>query len=158
MYLLNVELKDFSAAHRLVKGYQGKCNSLHGHNYSLKVVIASEMLGQDGLVIDFSKVRELSNNWVQAQLDHSTLVYQGDAPLIDFLKQNQQKSYTLSNNTTVEIVAQEIYKNLAPIFERESASHSHPFALHQVEVWESRQCGVIYTDAEIVRQGPTCGQ
>lgn len=34
----------FEAGHRLVKGYTGKCNNLHGHSWGLKVTVESDSL------------------------------------------------------------------------------------------------------------------
>ena len=47
----------FSAAHYL-RGYKGKCEELHGHNYLVEVFIQSNKLRKPGLVYDFSEVKE----------------------------------------------------------------------------------------------------
>jgi len=38
----------FSGAHRL-KGYKGKCESLHGHNWDVEVFVTSRKLDSGGL-------------------------------------------------------------------------------------------------------------
>lgn len=48
---------DFSAAHNL-KGYQGKCEALHGHNWKVEVSLGSEQLDKIGMVEDFKVVKE----------------------------------------------------------------------------------------------------
>ena len=40
MYEVSVD-ETFAAAHNL-RGYQGKCENLHGHNYKLRVTLAGE--------------------------------------------------------------------------------------------------------------------
>ncbi len=43
----------FSAAHYL-KGYKGKCEAIHGHNYVVEVWLKKNQLNQIGLVYDFT--------------------------------------------------------------------------------------------------------
>lgn len=157
MYLLVVDLKDFSSAHRLVKGYQGKCNNLHGHSYGLKVVIESDDLDNDDLVLDFGVVRSVCNEWVQDKIDHATLVYEHDQPLLDFVRQQQQKHYVFPGNTSVECLSREIYQHLAKLITDQSEQHQKWFRLQQVELWESRDCGVIYKEGSILAKGQHCG-
>lgn len=146
MYLLTVDLKRFSAAHRLVKNYLGKCNSLHGHNYVLKLVLAAEKLNQDGLVIDFAIIRDLCNEWVQSTLDHSTLVYEKDFPLLEFVQREQQKYYQMPDNTSVECLAKIIYQQLSRCILEEAKKNDCDFYLKQVQLWESDDCAVIYSE------------
>jgi 6-pyruvoyltetrahydropterin/6-carboxytetrahydropterin synthase len=46
----------FSAAHYL-KGYKGKCEEIHGHNYVVEVWISSNKLRKPGLVYDFTVIK-----------------------------------------------------------------------------------------------------
>lgn len=70
MYELMVE-SQFSAAHQL-RGYKGKCENLHGHNWRVQVVVGSERLSEIGLVIDFQELKKITNELLSA-LDHSVL-------------------------------------------------------------------------------------
>lgn len=155
MYLLVVELKDFSAAHRLIKGYVGKCNHLHGHNYTLKMRLASDELADDDLVIDFSVVRKICDQWVQSTIDHCTLVYRDDRELLNFLKAQQQKHFILAGNTTVECLAKVIFEHLS---EEMSLKCPGLFRLQEVEVAESKHCSVIYSQENQVKTGHSCGE
>lgn len=158
MYQLLIELKDFSAAHRLIKGYKGKCNHLHGHNYALRIVLTAESLGSDDLVIDFSVARKICNEWVQHNMDHCTLVYSEDKPLIEFLQRESQKHYVFFGNTTVECLAKEIYCRLDEVIIAKSAEQQQKFFLQHVELWESSECGVIYAPTTTELKGQYCGQ
>ena len=64
-------ISDFSGAHSL-RHYKGKCEALHGHNWKVEAIIASDILDKSGMVIDFSVVKaalkELLDN-----LDHKHL-------------------------------------------------------------------------------------
>ncbi len=157
MYQLLVELKDFSAAHRLVKNYRGKCNHLHGHNYALRIQVGTKTLGADDLVVDFSVVRRICNDWVQGMIDHSTLVYADDQPLLSFLLHEKQKHYVFQGNTTVECLAKEIYYQLSVLIHQASQAEGLHFYLQCVELWESEDCGVIYSDGLATQRGFVCG-
>lgn len=59
---------EIAGAHRLALPYASKCSRLHGHNWEIEVTCQSEMLDECGMVVDFSKIKE-----VVMQIDHSYL-------------------------------------------------------------------------------------
>jgi 6-pyruvoyltetrahydropterin/6-carboxytetrahydropterin synthase len=61
----------FAAAHSL-RGYQGKCESLHGHNYRVRLTIAGKELDKLGLLHDFTVLKRALRGVVN-QLDHKHL-------------------------------------------------------------------------------------
>lgn len=67
MYELTVRGK-FSAAHAL-RGYAGDCARMHGHNWSVEIVVCAETLGPDGLAVDFRDLKSALDEAV-SQLDH----------------------------------------------------------------------------------------
>jgi 6-pyruvoyltetrahydropterin/6-carboxytetrahydropterin synthase len=70
MYELTIE-SQFSAAHQL-RGYKGKCEDLHGHNWRVQVTVSSDKLNEIGMVIDFHELKAMTNE-VTSSLDHSFL-------------------------------------------------------------------------------------
>ena len=60
---------EVSAAHSLRLSYKSKCENVHGHNWSITVYCRSEELNADGMVVDFSLIK----NVVKNQLDHHNL-------------------------------------------------------------------------------------
>lgn len=64
-------LRTFSAAHNL-RGYQGKCEALHGHNWKVEVTVTAEILDALGMVVDF-KVFKREVDLVLDQFDHKYL-------------------------------------------------------------------------------------
>lgn len=70
MYKITVK-SHFSAAHRL-RGYQGKCENLHGHNWMVKATVAAIDLNKIGIVIDFHDLKEMLSKAVES-LDHKYL-------------------------------------------------------------------------------------
>ncbi|MEJ2662817.1 MAG: 6-carboxytetrahydropterin synthase QueD [Spirochaetia bacterium] len=70
MYVVSVE-ETFSAAHYLV-GHPGKCEHLHGHNYTVRVSARAEELNAQGMVVDFGILKSELNKII-GELDHSLL-------------------------------------------------------------------------------------
>lgn len=55
-----------SAAHKLKLSYESKCENLHGHEWVITVYCKSEELNSDGMIIDFTHIKQT----VQNTLDH----------------------------------------------------------------------------------------
>ena len=118
MYSLKVQ-GTFSSAHNL-RGYKGKCEDLHGHNWVVEIVISSAQLDNIGMVLDFKYLKK-KLNVVLDQLDHKYL-----NKLVFFKK----------INPTSENMAKYIYHKLKiPI----------PW-LNSVTVWESSASSATYEE------------
>jgi len=63
MYEVTIE-KTFSAAHALLE-IGGKCEALHGHNFTVEVAVAGETLNSEGLLLDFRVLK----GWTDEILD-----------------------------------------------------------------------------------------
>ena len=57
---------ELAGCHRLELSYPSKCSRLHGHNWIVTVHCRSRELNADGMVIDFSHIKER----ITAYLDH----------------------------------------------------------------------------------------
>ncbi len=63
---------EFASAHAL-RHYQGKCESLHGHNYAVEMVVEGETLTHDTeLVVDFTVLKKELRAEL-ASIDHINL-------------------------------------------------------------------------------------
>lgn len=94
MYSLKVEAT-FSSAHNL-RGYKGKCEDLHGHNWRIEVVAKSEELNDIGIVVDFKELKKKLNA-VLEEMDHKYL---------------NKLTYFKKVNPTSENIAKYIYQKL----------------------------------------------
>lgn len=68
MYYVTKQL-EISAAHRLELDYPSKCTSLHGHNWIVTVHCRAAELNANGMVTDFTHIKQL----VSDRLDHRCL-------------------------------------------------------------------------------------
>jgi 6-pyruvoyltetrahydropterin/6-carboxytetrahydropterin synthase len=104
----------FSAAHSL-RNYQGKCERLHGHNWRVEVVVATEELDKAGMGLDFTVLREKTAA-VLAELDHRFL--------------NECPPFTEVNPSS-ELIARHLFERLAGCVE------DGRVRVAAVKVWES---------------------
>jgi 6-pyruvoyltetrahydropterin/6-carboxytetrahydropterin synthase len=70
MYELTVR-DTFSAAHAL-RDYDGDCANMHGHNWSVDMVVRAETLGPNGLAADFRDLKSVLHD-VLSELDHKLI-------------------------------------------------------------------------------------
>ncbi|MDT5061177.1 MAG: 6-pyruvoyltetrahydropterin/6-carboxytetrahydropterin synthase [Acidobacteriota bacterium] len=63
--------RNFSSAHQL-RGYQGKCENLHGHNYKIEIYARGRELDNIGLLVDFGELKIAADEVVQ-YLDHRNI-------------------------------------------------------------------------------------
>lgn len=68
MYTVTKTL-EISAAHFLALTYPSKCENLHGHNWIIKVTCQSDTLNENGMVYDFTHIK----NKIADKLDHKFL-------------------------------------------------------------------------------------
>ncbi len=122
MYELKINL-DFSSAHNL-RGYQGICESLHGHNWHVQIIVTSPKLSDMGLVIDFKELKSISNE-ILDQLDHKYL---------------NELDYFKDVNPSSENIAKYIFDELMKRLE------GHNAMLSKVVVYESKGSSAAYYD------------
>lgn len=120
-YELSVE-GSFSSAHAL-RGYEGACESLHGHNWAVQAKVVSPRLDSIGLAVDFKVIKGALDKAL-AELDHRNL---NDLPAF------------AADNASAERVAQHVYQRLHDGF-------VGPLRLLQVTVTESPGCSVTYSE------------
>lgn len=101
----------FESAHRLAKGYKGKCANVHGHSWNGTLTVIVTTMDQYGMAFDFSELGAFLKD-IEGWLDHKTLVWIGDKPLIQYLKDNGQSYVEFMDNPTCEVIARDLY-NLA---------------------------------------------
>jgi len=124
LYTISIET-DFAASHQL-KGYHGKCRSLHGHTWKVRVEVLALETDSIGISIDFRKLRTIAENVIE-KIDHKHL---NEVPPFDEI------------NPTAENLARTIYTQI-----REKLPP--PIRMSRVTVWESVRHAVSYSESEI---------
>lgn len=99
---------EFCYGHRLLE-HQGPCAHLHGHNAKVDVMLGSETLDALGMVMDFSDVKAVLKEWVDATLDHTMLLCKDD-PMVAVFTANNERVYVMDENPTAENLAKLIYQ------------------------------------------------
>jgi len=119
MFEITVET-DFAAAHQL-RGYQGKCENLHGHNWKVAVTVRGEKLNDLGMLVDFKNLKRHTAD-LMAELDHKFL---NELPLFR------------NANPTTENIARHLFEQL-------QARMPEGLEVARVSVWESDRCRATY--------------
>lgn len=65
MYYISKRI-EIAGSHRLNLNYESKCSNLHGHNWVVTINCKSQELDENGMVCDFSHIKERIHNY----LDH----------------------------------------------------------------------------------------
>lgn len=68
MYYVSKRM-EISGSHRLTLSYESKCSNIHGHNWIVTVYCRAEQLNKDGMVCDFTHIKQL----IHDRLDHAHL-------------------------------------------------------------------------------------
>ena len=118
MYQITVE-QHFDAAHAL-RGYQGKCENLHGHRFRVVVRLHIAKLNEIGLAFDFRELKAKLSE-VLERFDHTHL--------------NEVAPFNTINPSS-ENLASTIFNELQPKLPG--------IKLVSVEVWESPDASAEY--------------
>jgi 6-pyruvoyltetrahydropterin/6-carboxytetrahydropterin synthase len=123
MFELSVEVS-FSAAHQL-RGYKGKCENMHGHNWKVQVSVMAENLNNIDIAIDFHDLKRMAREII-APLDHAYL--------------NDLFPFT-EKNPSSENIAKWIFDSLKKKILEENVRVS------AVTVWESDTASATYYES-----------
>jgi 6-pyruvoyltetrahydropterin/6-carboxytetrahydropterin synthase len=122
MYEVSVD-ETFAAGHAL-RGYKGKCENVHGHNYKVRVALAGAELDSVGLLYDFVHLKQVIQEVIRS-LDHRFL---NDFPPFD------------SVNPSAENIARYIYDEASKQMRRMPNGAS----IASITVWETDTTSATY--------------
>ncbi|MDR3358403.1 MAG: 6-carboxytetrahydropterin synthase QueD [Desulfovibrio sp.] len=121
---------EFSAAHAL-RGYGGKCEGLHGHNFAVELTVEGSGLAADtGMLLDFSILKSLLKE-ILAGLDHRVL---NETPPFDAL------------NPSSENLARHVWRAAAERLATHPGSRAGAVRLHSVSVAEKGAQNATYME------------
>lgn len=67
MYRLKV--KDYFSSAHFLRNYEGACENLHGHNWTVELVVEGEKLNEIEILIDFKDLKRILKEILE-ELDH----------------------------------------------------------------------------------------
>ena len=122
MFRVSVE-ETFSSGHAL-RGYKGKCENVHGHNYRCQVSIQGDKLDEIGLLVDFVELKKVVHG-VLDRMDHQWL---NEFPPFDRL------------NPSAENMAKYIYDEVSAGLQAKEG-----IRVGAVRLWETDTASATYT-------------
>jgi len=126
MFEITVE-ETFAAGHAL-RGYKGKCENTHGHNYKVVVVLRGPDLDQVGLLYDFVVLKKRMAEVIKS-LDH---VYLNEIPPFTEI------------NPSAENIAKYFYEELSKLL----PTAPNGSELSKITIYETDTTTATYTPNE----------
>ena len=127
MFQVSVE-EEFAAGHAL-RGYKGKCENPHGHNYRVQITVEGESLNDIGLLYDFVDLKAAMHATVK-KLDHQ---FMNDIEPFKTL------------NPSAENIAKFFHDEVTRLLsETGAALKGAPCRVSQVKVWETSTSTATY--------------
>lgn len=123
----------FCYGHRLLN-YDGKCRHLHGHNGRAVLTLEAPQLNELGMVMDFTRIKQVVGGWIDATLDHKMLLHRDD-PALPLLRQLGEPVHVMEVNPTAENIARLIFDFTA----------AQGFPVVEVLLWETETCYASYS-------------
>lgn len=143
MYTVTKEIH-WCMGHRLTHGYEGKCKSLHGHNYRVFVSLTRDRLNKVGMVVDFGDIKRLIEKWINDNWDHAVLVDESDLSLIAFLQEENQRHFILKEdcNSTAEWMSEFLFNLIRQLLVEDGLAG---VTVESVTVYETNTSYATYT-------------
>jgi 6-pyruvoyltetrahydropterin/6-carboxytetrahydropterin synthase len=90
--MLITKFIEIDLGHR-VTNHKSKCRNLHGHRYKIVVgvddkVVTTRGVSDEGMVIDFSDLKDIMMKEIDSKFDHGFTIYEED-PLAPFFRKQQ---------------------------------------------------------------------
>lgn len=133
---------EFDAGHR-IPDHKSQCRHLHGHRYAIEITLSGSVIDRagdaaNGMIMDFSQVKDLANLHLVNQWDHAFLAYAGDSMIVEFLATlPDHKTVLLDRVPTAENLARLAFEILDPVYRDTYGNH---LQLQQVRLYETPNC------------------
>lgn len=94
---------ELEIAHRLGGAYSGRCLHWHGHRYEVEITVTAQRLNEDGMIVDFKKLKEVVKMVLDDKWDHGACV-RADDPLARPLMgdAHHERVHIINANPTLE--------------------------------------------------------
>lgn len=133
---------EFDAGHR-IPDHKSQCRHLHGHRYVIEITLSGGIINKagdaaNGMVMDFSQVKDLAKHHLVNAWDHAFLAFAGDTAIVDFLNSlPNHKTVILDRVPTAENLARIAFETLDTVYRDTYGNH---LQLEQVRLYETPNC------------------
>ena len=133
---------EFDAGHR-IPNHSSQCRHLHGHRYAIEItlsgpVVATAGAADEGMVMDFSAVKAIAQQYVVEPWDHAFLAWRQDQVVIDFLDSIPgHKTVLFDAPPTAEHLAQTAFALLDRQYHK---CYGPTLRLERVRLYETPNC------------------
>ena len=124
-----------------VPNHKSKCRHMHGHRYRWEAELEGDVVTQagvseEGMLMDFSDVSAILNQYVHDVVDHAFIVYEGDKEALAALSQmgDEHRTLIVPFIPTAENLAKWAFEQVES---RISSSYGNSLKLHAFHVRET---------------------
>ena len=122
MFEISVE-ETFAAGHAL-RGYRGKCENPHGHNYRLRITLRGPQLDSAGLLYDFVHLKQVIHTVVEG-VDHKFLNDQAPFDVLNPSAENIAKYFYEAISSKLTASANGVFLTRVDIWETDTTRASY---------------------------------
>ena len=129
------------SGHMLSK-HAERCRFPHGHTRRIEIVVSSETLDANDMVVDFKALKLAVSDYIE-RLDHAMAINSND-PLLDAIRQVHPDSLIIYEDIdpTTEVMARDLFEFVSSILTEGFAGAGYLIApgavnLDRVRVWET---------------------
>ena len=124
-----------------VPNHKSKCRHMHGHRYRWEAELEGDVVTQggaseEGMLMDFSDVSVILNDYIHDVVDHAFIVYEGDKEALVALPHmgDEHRTLIVPFIPTAENLAKWAFEQVEPHI---SSSYGNSLKLHAFHVRET---------------------
>lgn len=159
---------ELEIAHRLMTAYTQKCRALHGHRYQVEITVTAQKLNDDGMIVDFKKLKEVVKTVLDDKWDHGSCFNMKDPLGKATTASGSERVHIIDGNPTLEWMVERWALDIQEALDREcpgvavsmlkaSETARNTVTWHApVLPWDKVQPSKEDTDAPLEKPAPMC--
>ena len=136
---------EWDMGHR-IPNHKSKCRNPHGHRYVLEITVEGDIISEkgkssEGMVIDFSDIKNILTSEVHDICDHGFMYWENDLEMSEFFHNHTDfKSIKVSFIPTAECISQWVFDCLNTKLQK---FYKKSLTLVKVQLWETPTSSAI---------------